>query len=182
LSCCVRYAEILTRIGRSTTDGLAAFLQACRASWLPGKAPARPSVMAALTGFQSVLRQEKGSRLPLRRSGQSKFVLAGNRFRVNALIAAVSPSTPPCLRVRTRRFGRLCERLFPQEGRPFGIVHRRGSFDPCVDAPLGFTFQVVAQAGKYRCSAAWLHRDALIYSPLPPFRPSADYSAYYALC
>jgi hypothetical protein len=54
------------------------------------------------------------------------------------------------LLVRIRRFGRLCERLFPQEGRPpgFGIVHRRRSFDPCLAAPLGFTFQVGAQAGK----------------------------------
>ena len=54
-----------------------------------------------------------------------------------------SPPTPPYIRVRIRRFGGLCGRLFPQEGRPpgFGMVHRRGSFGPCVAAPLGFTFQ-----------------------------------------
>jgi hypothetical protein len=41
-------------------------------------------------------------------------------------------------------------------------VHRRGSFDPCVATPVGFTFQVGAQARKYRC--AWLHRDVRILS------------------
>ena len=54
-----------------------------------------------------------------------------------------SPPTPPCIRVRTRRFGGLSGHLFPQEGWPpeFGSVHRRRRFGPCVTAPLGFTLQ-----------------------------------------
>jgi hypothetical protein len=84
-----------------------------------------------------------------------------------------SPPTPPCVRVRTRRFGGLS---LPPCGRTDRGFVSRIAAAASVPVPPGRRASpsgLGGQAGQYRSSAAWPPRDACRYSPLPPFGPSS---------
>jgi hypothetical protein len=106
--------------------------------------------------------------------------------------SAIDESKPVCIvdpkghcwGLKSSASGGSC-RLFPQEGRPpgFGIVHRRGSFDPCVAAPLSFMAHRPENTGvllhgsiEMHVSTRRLHRSGLPRFT-PPTMPSADFSA-----
>ena len=80
-----------------------------------------------------------------------------------------TPPTPPCVRVRTRRFGWLSAQTRRQA---LGYTLRRQWFGPSSAAIGASPLLSSGKASSAGLSAAFHSREARSYSPLQPFGPS----------